>query len=240
MTLRRAMPFWARKKAGGGFTCSGYFNPSITGVLDLYPNANLALSTRRLTNSYIGPCLRAGHVGDPTVQQDICFENNVLSLSQLQAFSAASSTGQGAFISRWYRQDGSGLFVDFGGFGVNGQPLLTDSSNNPFLEGGLPSLNFGITGTGKGGAGDVADFPDAPLGSSIFAVSRLKSIAASVHYLTWDIADAPGGLFVQLNAGIFHNCAVDSSGAVQCWGINGNGQCTPPEDYIVGGVLFGN
>ena len=52
--------------------------------------------------------------------------------------------------------------------------------------------------------------------------------------------NAPGGLFVQLNAGIFHNCAVDSSGAVQCWGVNGDGQCTPPEEYIVGGVLFGN
>lgn len=195
--LRRNQGFWNTGKRvpdGGGFTCSGYYNPPITGILDIYPGANLAFSVRRLTNSYIGPCLRAGHIGDPTTQQDICFINNELNIDQLIEFSESSITGQGTFISRGYRQDGSGKFIDFSV--TANPPLLTDSSNNPYIVNGLPSLNFNSTGIGT-----VDEFPDAPIGTSIFIVYQLKSIAAPVHYLTYESnATFPGGLFVGGNS----------------------------------------
>lgn len=187
MTLRRAGAFWAKKK-GGGFSCSGYFNPSITGVLDLYPGANLAVSVRRLTNNYTGPCLRAAHVGDPTVQQDICFQNNILSVTQLEEFSALSSTGLGTFIAKWYFQNESGDFLEYDITDLGPSvPRLTDSLNNAYLINGIPAVYHPSSG-GNLLVNSISSIQTA----SIFAAVQQISISASIHYLTWDSVNSSG------------------------------------------------
>lgn len=189
MTLRRVIPGLLRKSEGGGFVgCSGAFNPSITGLLDSYPGANLAWSLRRLRDGYNGPCIRVGHIGDALIQQDICFDNNIIDIAQVNAFSATSSTGLGCYVSRIYLQDLTGGYIEFG-TSSGTFPAITDASNTVFTYNGLPSLKVAI------GLQNI-DPLIGIVGASLFSVVKLDAITSPIHYLTWQSTGNIGGVFL--------------------------------------------
>jgi alpha-tubulin suppressor-like RCC1 family protein len=39
---------------------------------------------------------------------------------------------------------------------------------------------------------------------------------------------AAGTDYSLIGSGTSHNCALDSSGNIECWGANHDGQCSPP------------
>ena len=41
-------------------------------------------------------------------------------------------------------------------------------------------------------------------------------------------ADAPSGTFITVSAGEKHTCALNTQNQVECWGLNDQGQGTPP------------
>jgi hypothetical protein len=78
--------------------------PSFTGLLDLYPNAAVAYSLRRLRSGYTGNAIRVRRSSD-NAEQDIGFVSNVLDTASLLSFVGA---GDG-FVTTWYDQSGLGL-----------------------------------------------------------------------------------------------------------------------------------
>jgi hypothetical protein len=78
--------------------------PSFTGLLDLYPNAAVAYSLRRLRSGYTGSAIRVRRSSD-SAEQDIGFVSNVLDTASLLTFVGA---GDG-FVTTWYDQSGLGF-----------------------------------------------------------------------------------------------------------------------------------
>jgi hypothetical protein len=74
------------------------------GLLDLYPNAAVAYSLRRLRADYTGSAIRVRRSSD-NAEQDIGFVSNVLDTASLLTFVGA---GDG-FVTTWYDQSGLGL-----------------------------------------------------------------------------------------------------------------------------------
>jgi hypothetical protein len=74
------------------------------GLLDLYPNAAVAYSLRRLRADYTGSAIRVRRSSD-NAEQDIGFVSNVLDTASLLTFVGA---GDG-FVTTWYDQSGSGF-----------------------------------------------------------------------------------------------------------------------------------
>ena len=71
-------------------------------LLDLYPNASVAYSLRRLRTAYTGNCIRVRRSNDNT-EQDIGFVNNVLDTASLLSFVGANN----GFVTVWYDQSGN-------------------------------------------------------------------------------------------------------------------------------------
>jgi len=81
----------------------GNYSPQSTLLLDLYPNAAVAYSLRKLRTSYSGSAIRVRRSSDNT-EQDIGFDaNNELDTTALTTFCGAGN----GFISRWYDQSGN-------------------------------------------------------------------------------------------------------------------------------------
>ena len=73
-------------------------------LLDTYPGAAAAYSVRKLSNSYLGKCLRIRRSSDNT-EQDIGFDvNGNLDESSLTTFVGANN----GFVTTWYDQSGNG------------------------------------------------------------------------------------------------------------------------------------
>ena len=72
-------------------------------LLDLYPNARIAYSVRKLRKAYTGPSLKVRRSSDNT-EKDISFLNNALNVTELTDFVGA---GDG-FVTRFYDQSGNG------------------------------------------------------------------------------------------------------------------------------------
>lgn len=72
------------------------------GLLDLYPNAAVAYSLRRLSKNYAGSAIRVRR-GSDSAEQDIGFVDNELDTATLLSFVGA---GDG-FITTWYDQSGN-------------------------------------------------------------------------------------------------------------------------------------
>jgi hypothetical protein len=80
---------------------------SFTGVLDLYPNAALAYSLRKLRKAYTGAAVRIRRSGDNT-ESDIGFLAN----GDFDSAAAVSFCGAGnGFITTWYDQSGNAINV---------------------------------------------------------------------------------------------------------------------------------
>lgn len=103
-----------------------------TGLLDgLAAAALAAYSTRRLTGSYSGACLRLRRASDDA-EQDFGFAAN----GNLDAAAIASwLSGAAGHVATWYDQSGNG--ADLGQATNGNQPLVVTSSINA-----LPALRF--------------------------------------------------------------------------------------------------
>jgi len=103
------------------FTQVGSF-ASFVGLLDLYPSATVAYSTRRLRVAYTGPLMRVRN-GSNNAEGDLAYDsNNEISANSIITITAVGSSGysigqtmafstfySGAsvFLTRWYDQSGN-------------------------------------------------------------------------------------------------------------------------------------
>jgi len=85
------------------FINSFFSQPEIPLILDTYPGAILALSTRKLRLDYTGPCIRVRRTSD-NVEQDIGFVGANLDTSALLSFCSGTS----GRVAVWYDQSGGG------------------------------------------------------------------------------------------------------------------------------------
>jgi hypothetical protein len=74
------------------------------GLLDLFPNAAVAYSLRRLSKNYAGSAIRVRR-GSDNAEQDIGFVDNELDTATLVSFIGASD----GWVTTWYDQSGLGL-----------------------------------------------------------------------------------------------------------------------------------
>jgi PKD repeat protein len=114
--------------SGGIETKTDYISIEPLFLLNAYPGATAAFSTRLLNDSYTGSCIRVRRTSDNT-EQDIGFVNNNLDVAGLTAFSGSGS----AFIRTWYDQSGSGNHV--GNPTASQQPRIVNSGTVDTLEG---------------------------------------------------------------------------------------------------------
>jgi len=118
-----------RIRQGGG----NYLPISL--LLDLYPNAAAAYSTRKLRTSYIGNAIKVRRSTD-NAEQDIGFVDGNLDTASLLAFCGVGS----GFVTTWYDQSGnSNNAIQI--IAIN-QPKIYDSSIGLTTLGGFPSLDF--------------------------------------------------------------------------------------------------
>jgi len=109
-------------------TKTNYILVNFPYLLDLYPNAEVAYSVRKLRSGYTGNCLRVRRSSDNTFQ-DIGFVNNVLDTASLLTFAGVGD----AFVDRWYDQS------------LNGRNLTEGSNfNQPRI------VNAGVLATSSG------------------------------------------------------------------------------------------
>lgn len=80
----------------------GGYNPVIPLLLDLYPNASVAYSLRKLRTAYTGNAMRVRRSSDNT-EQDIGFNGSELDTSALTSF----CSGTNGFVTTWYDQSGN-------------------------------------------------------------------------------------------------------------------------------------
>lgn len=73
-------------------------------LLDTYSGAKIAYSTRKLSNSYSGNCIRVRRASDNT-EQDIGFVGNDLDSTSLSNF----CSGTDGFVTIWYDQSGNAI-----------------------------------------------------------------------------------------------------------------------------------
>jgi hypothetical protein len=75
-------------------------------LLDIYPNAGVAYSLRKLDKDYTGSAIRVRRSND-NAEQDIGFVGNELDTASLKTFVGANS----GFVTTWYNQsDSAGIF----------------------------------------------------------------------------------------------------------------------------------
>lgn len=103
-------------------------------LLDKYPNANLALSLRKIKSNYSGACIRVRRSSDNT-EQDISFNGNNLNTTALLNFVG----GGDGFVSVWYDQSGKGY--NFTQSTIAKQPRVVNAGTL-VLQNNKPSLRF--------------------------------------------------------------------------------------------------
>jgi hypothetical protein len=108
------------------------------GILDLYPNATVAYSLRKLRDAYTGDAIRVRRSSDNT-ELNIGFVNNELDTSALTTFCGAGN----GFVTTWYDQSGNAndltqanatnqaLIVSSGSVKLrNSKPTMTTDGND--------------------------------------------------------------------------------------------------------------
>lgn len=102
--------------------------------LDKYPNANIALSLRKLSSTYTGPCIRVRRSSDNS-ELDIGFFDNNLDVNALLSF---VGSGDG-FIFKWYNQ--SGKTYRFEQATLSRQPKIV-TNGSLVIQNDKPSVRF--------------------------------------------------------------------------------------------------
>lgn len=101
-------------------------------VLDLFPNASIAYSLRKLRSSYTGSCIRVIRASDST-ELDIGFVNGILDTNTIIQF-CGTSVGS---ISTWYDQSGNNRNLTIPGV----KPVIYQGSTFPTMN-RLPAVSF--------------------------------------------------------------------------------------------------
>jgi hypothetical protein len=105
-------------------------------LLDAYPGASAAYSTRKLKSSYSGNAIRVRRSSD-NAEQDIGFVGEDLDTATMKTFVGAGNTG---FISKWYNQ-GDSATLDFENTAATSQPRIIISGVVERQK-GKPSIYF--------------------------------------------------------------------------------------------------
>ena len=177
---------------------------SFQGLFDLYPNATLGFSLRKLSVNYNGNCIRVRRSSD-NATLDVGFVNNVLDTASLLAFAGASS----CFVTIWYNQATNNnaiqttvvnqpRIVNNGVLDVkNGKPCLVFNGNQSLIL----SLNSNLDIVSKMYAYTVASVNGlsrtagivsyAYLDSGIGRYSMLQSNANALFLATTGVVYAP-------------------------------------------------
>ena len=152
--------------------------PSSAGslLLDLYPNAAIAYSTRKLRTAYSGNCIRVRRSSD-NAEQDIGFAGNTLDTTALTNFITGSTDGR---ITTWYDQSGNNANLTQTTAAkqpwiISGGTLFTYNSK-PVLKG----VQTGVSATNTGMIGAV-DIVNPFLISSAFLEETSGSGTRALH-----------------------------------------------------------
>ena len=113
----------------------------VTPVLDLYPNAKVAYSTRLLRSAYSGNAIRVRRSGDNS-EADFGFVNGVISIASIQAFCIAGGGTQNGFLVTWYDQSGNGLNATQSTAANQVQCVASGVWSNTFGTNSKASFNF--------------------------------------------------------------------------------------------------
>ncbi len=81
--------------------------PAFLGILDAYPNAELAYSLRRLSINYTSNLIRVRRSGDNAESNFTYDTSNVLDTAAVQSFCVAGGGTQHGYIVTWYDQSGN-------------------------------------------------------------------------------------------------------------------------------------
>jgi PKD repeat protein len=130
--------FGANLTSGGFELKSNYIE--IKAVLDLYTNADLAFSMRKLRAAYLGSCIRVRRSSDNT-EQDIGFASNgVIDVSAMLSF---VGVGNG-FVVTWYDQSGNGRNITQSTGSNQPQIVFTGAIA---IRNGLPCIRYSASTT---------------------------------------------------------------------------------------------
>lgn len=177
MTLRRAKPFWAKKKAGGG-------GLPYTPPLDVFSNASAAYSVRKLRSAYTGACMRIANSGDS--QTDIGFDVN--GLVDISAIIAHVGVNQPAYVVKWYDQSGNGN--DATGASTNSsRKQISFISSGIFYVNLIPAI-YGDN-SGSGAASKSLLLSTRIQIGSFLCVGKIQSNLV-VNYIGWDSTTSDG------------------------------------------------
>jgi len=107
-------------------------------LLNSYPNAAVAYSTRLLRNGYSGSSIRVRRSGD-NAEFDFGFDSNGnLNTSSLTSFCIAGGGTQNGFVTTWYDQSGNG-----------NNAVQTTAANQPIIVSGGTLLTLSGTGVSR-------------------------------------------------------------------------------------------
>jgi len=105
-------------------------------MLDIYPNADVAYSLRKLREAYTGSAIRVRRASD-NAEQDIGFDfSGRLDTSSLTTF----CSGTNGFVTTWYDQSGNSN--DATQSTAAYQPKIYDSSTGVITENGTAAIQF--------------------------------------------------------------------------------------------------
>ena len=132
-------------------------------LLDLYPNAAVAYSLRKLRTAYTGNAIRVRRSSD-NAEQDFGFVNNVLDTASLLTFCGAGN----GFITTWYDQSGN-----------NRNAIKTTAVNQPriVINGAVVTVN--AQAAIKMGAGFSEINLEMPAASYLYNQSQFYGISVS-------------------------------------------------------------
>jgi hypothetical protein len=176
-------------------------------LLDLYPNAQFAVSVRKLRAAYTGSAIRVRRSSD-NAEQDIGFSGTDLDTGALTTFCASTN----GYIVRWYDQSGNGNDVTQG-TGVD-QPQIV-SGGSVLTTNGKPSAFFDGTNDFMITTGT----PFSATENTLIGVSQQASISANYKRLM-SVGQYNSGRYLGSNQNynqmlaIFNNSTLTCSGGV--------------------------
>ena len=136
---------------------------SFVGLLDLYPNASVAYSLRKLRADYAGPAIEVRKtVAGDTFVQDIGFVDNELDTTSLLSFAGSDDV----FVSTWYDQSGGDS---------NNAVQISQSSQPQIVNNGVLNTNNGLPSIYFDGVDDTLIFTEVNVYSA-FLVENVNII----------------------------------------------------------------
>jgi hypothetical protein len=189
-------------------------------LLDIYPNASVAYSLRKLRTAYTGNAIRVRRSSDNT-EQDFGFVSNDLDTASLLTFCGAGN----GFVTTWYDQSGNGnnatqttalnqpQIVSSGSLLViNSKPCLTLSINN---------AGFTLGSTISVGASNYNSF----VGKKDAAGNMLRALTSSTTdgYKLMNSYDNKYYIFAKSGSYLVSNSADTTTSQILLTGMNSAG-----------------